>query len=271
MNFNNERDPIIYKSTLDKVKANIIYLHGGGFVFGNNDDLPSYHIKKINGAGYNILSFNYPLSPESSFDTIIDYVISTINTYAEDMDLPYFLWGRSAGAYLSLFAPSKELIKAPNGVISYYGYGLLAEDWYSSPSDYYLKYSSVDYDSVKNLIQEKPILSSPSNPRFLLYLYTRQKGKWLETLSPISTQAFLEKFSLRDEDFSKYPPVLLAHNTRDNDVPYQESLLLSEKIKQSKLLSFTSPEHDFDKNTASIDTRKLIKETIRFLDENIKK
>ncbi len=265
----NQEKPIIYKSKLKEVKGNIIYFHGGGFVFGSNQDLPEYHIEEITGAGYNILSFNYPLAPEADFKVITDYVLDKINSYTRDMDTPYFLWGRSAGGYLSLFAASQDLEKKPNGVISYYGYGLFVPDWHSSPSHYYLKYSSVKYDSVRSLIEEEYLLSAPVNPRFLIYLNSRQTGTWLRTLSNISEEDFLGKFSLKEADFNQFPPVLLAHSTKDNDVPYDESLILSRKIKNSKLLSFNTPDHDFDKNTDSIDTINLIKETIDFLDSNI--
>lgn len=267
--FESQSKPIIYKSKASKAKGNILYFHGGGFIFGSNDDLPSYHIKKITNSGYNILSFNYPLAPEADFEIIIDYVVATINSYIKDMELPYFLWGRSAGAYISLLATSKNLITKASGIISYYGYGLLAKNWHSTPSDYYLKHPSIEYDSVKSMVQQEILLSASASPRFLFYLHTRQTGTWLKALSNISTEDFLGKFSLINTDFSRYPPVLLVHNTRDNDVPYEESLLLSRKIEKSRLITFTTEDHDFDEDTSSIDTLKLIKETIEFLDSNI--
>lgn len=272
MGFNNIKhkiEPILYNSPLEKVKGSILYFHGGGFIFGINNDLPLYHIDKITKAGYNILSFNYPLAPESDFSEIIKYTVDTINLYASKVNTPYFLWGRSAGAYLCLLAVSKGLNIVPNGIISYYGYGLLVPKWYSSHSDYYLKYPLVEYKFVKALIGTEAILSAPINPRFLLYLYNRQTGNWLKTLSNITEESFLDKFSLRDADFSKFPPVLLAHNTRDNDVPYEESLTIYNKLKDSALIAFTTDDHDFDKKTDSINTLKLIKETIQFLNENI--
>lgn len=265
----NKTEPIIYKSQEENIKGNIFYFHGGGFIFGVNSDLPDYHIDMITKSGYNIYAFNYPLAPESGFSEIINFTIESINLYAKNLDAPYFLWGRSAGAYLCLLATSCGLDIKPNGIISYYGYGLLVPHWYNSPSDFYLKYSLLEYNLVKDLIGSKVIYSAPINPRFLLYLYGRQTGKWLNTISNMDVALFLDKYSLRDTDFSQFPPVLLAHNTKDTDVPYEESLALHSKIDNSKLLTFTTEEHDFDKNTQSPNTFKLIKETIQFLDENI--
>ncbi|MDY0235238.1 MAG: alpha/beta hydrolase [Gudongella sp.] len=267
----NNTNPIIYKSRLENTKGNILYFHGGGFIFGSNDDLPDYHIKMITEAGYDILSFNYPLSPESDFKNIIQYIIETINQTTKYMNKPYFLWGRSSGAYLCLLVVSKDLYEKPSGIISYYGYGFLLPKWYDTPSSYYLKYPPIEYNSVKNLIQNEIILSAPINPRFLLYLYARQTGNWLKTISDLTTENFLDRYSLLNTNFDHYPPVLLVHNTRDNDVPYEESFILSTRISNSKLITFSTLGHDFDKDTTNINTLKLIKETIQFLDNNTAK
>lgn len=271
---NNEKNnstlqPKIYHSKSNNIKGNIFYFHGGGLLFGTKYDLPKYHIESITEAGYNILAFNYPLAPESKFQTISEHVLNSINSYAESIDGPYFLWGRSAGAYLCLMSISKGLNIKPKGVISYYGYGFLTPDWHNTPSNYYLKYPLVEFKDVKYLIEDEPLLSSPVNPRFLLYLYTRQTGKWWNFISDNNEDDFLKDFSLRDVDLSNYPPVFLAHNTKDNDVPYEESIQLANKIKNVKLFTCTTGDHDFDRNTDSPDTIKLIKETIEFLNECI--
>ena len=52
--------------------------------------------------------------------------------------LPYFLWGRSAGAYLCLLAAAGgKLTEKPVGILSYYGYGFLCDGWFMTPSKYY--------------------------------------------------------------------------------------------------------------------------------------
>lgn len=261
--------PKIYKTNSLTVKGNIFYFHGGGLLFGTKLDLPKYHIESITNAGYNILAFNYPLAPESDFNTILEGVINTINYYAEEVDTPYFLWGRSAGAYLCLLAQSQGLNLKPKGIISYYGYGFLIEDWYNTPSKFYLKYPAVEFNDVKNLIEDGPLVQSPVNPRFLLYLYTRQTGKWLEFIGARNEDNFLSKFSLRHEDFSKFPPVFLAHNTKDNDVPYEESIELEKRLGEVKLFTCTTDDHDFDRDTGSQLTKDLINETIIFLNSSL--
>lgn len=262
-------EPKIYKSKKDTPKGNILYFHGGGFFLGGKYDLPKYHIEQITTAGYNIISLNYPLAPESKFPIIIDYIIDSINSFIKKIDQPYFLWGRSAGAYLSLLAYGKGLDKKPNGIISYYGYGLLVSDWYSQPNQEYLKQPLIKKESITNLIEDDMILSSPVNPRYLLYLYSRQTGKWIDMVSDTSVEDFVDKYNLENFSLENYPPVLLAHNTKDYDVPYKESVELSKKISNSRLLTFNTDTHDFDRNTNDHNTIKLIDATINFIDQNI--
>jgi acetyl esterase/lipase len=266
---NKHLGPKIYKSTDKNSKGSILYFHGGGLFFGSKYDLPKYHIDKITEAGYNILSFNYPLAPESKFPAIIKDVIDNINLYTENINQPYFLWGRSAGAYLCLLSASKGLNIKPNGIISYYGYGILVPHWYSTPSLDYLKYPLVEKHEVERLIEKDIIVSSPVNPRFLIYLYSRQKGNWVDLIWDKSEKEFLEEYSLAKTDFTNYPPVFLAHNTKDNDVPYEETIELSKRINHFKLFTCTTEDHDFDRNIDDINTTDLIKETIEFLNRNI--
>lgn len=259
--------PKIYKSNNPTIKGSIFYFHGGGLLFGTKLDLPKYHIETITNAGYNILAFNYLLAPESDFNMILEGAKNSINQYAKEIDTPYFLWGRSAGAYLCLLSMSQGLNLKPNAIISYYGYGFLTENWYNTPSKYYLKYPTVELNDVKNLIEDSPLAQSPVNPRFLLYLYTRQSGKWLQFIGERNEEDFLLKYSLRDEDFSNFPPVFLAHNTKDNDVPFQESIELEKRLKSVKFFTCTTDDHDFDRDTDSQLSKNLIDETIEFLNE----
>ena len=121
------------------------------------------------------------------------------------------------------------------------------------------------------MLSRETIFSASVNPRFLIYLQARQNGAWLQTISGLTIDVFIKEYSLINTDFTKFPPVLLAHNTKDNDVPYAESLNLHHRIFGSKLISFNTDEHDFDKKTEHIDTQKLLNETIKFLNENMLK
>lgn len=260
--------PKIYRSK-KTAKGNIFYFHGGALIFGTKEDLPQYHIDKITGEGYNIYSFDYPLAPETKLPEIVDIVIQLINIYAKKTELPYFLWGRSAGAYLTLLAPLRGLDIKPKGIISYYGYGLLALDWYKQPNKHYLQYQKIEKDMAESLIQDKKIYNYSVYPRFLLYLYVRQRGNWIDYIFDGSKEDLLNEYSLKNKNLKNYPPVFLAHSLGDRDVPFEESKKLSIALKNSILHSFNTEEHDFDKDINSKNTIELLDKTIGFLDENV--
>ena len=111
----------VYTDSDTPVKAAIIYFHGGGLLYGRRKDLPRPHLNTLTQAGYAIIAFDYPLAPAAKLEMIMNDVESSIQYYIDHSDeliknpkssegsLPYFLWGRSAGAYLCLLAAEKEL------------------------------------------------------------------------------------------------------------------------------------------------------------------
>ena len=126
----------VYTDSDTPVKAAIIYFHGGGLLYGRRKDLPRPHLNTLTQAGYAIIAFDYPLAPAAKLEMIMNDVESSIQYYIDHSDeliespksseesLPYFLWGRSAGAYLCLIAAAKgTYTQAPAGILSYYGYG----------------------------------------------------------------------------------------------------------------------------------------------------
>lgn len=41
-------------------RGDIVYLHGGGLLFGTRDDLPAYHLEQLTRAGFRVLALDYP-------------------------------------------------------------------------------------------------------------------------------------------------------------------------------------------------------------------
>lgn len=263
----------IYQHKTSNPKGIILYFHGGGFIYGSKEDLPKHHIDMITQAGYSIMSFDYRLAPEASFDLILEDVLDGINYFIQNKDglglsnLPYFLWGRSAGAYLALLASTHDLSLSPKGVISYYGYGFTLPDWYETASIDYLKYPMVTKDQVDNMIKDDFIASGNIQERFPLYLYGRQTGRWISMAFGNSIDNFKSQYVLgKDNISSNYPPTFLAHNFKDIDVPFAESMELSKLIPNTKIFTCSAEDHDFDRHENSIHTINLLNETIEFLD-----
>ena len=114
-----DKSAIIYYDQKITPKACILYFHGGGLLYGHKEDLPEGHLIKLTEAGYVIIAYDYPLAPTAKLPMILDDVRDSIHHYidhAEDycgQKLPYFLWGRSAGAYLCLIAAAYGYFETP--------------------------------------------------------------------------------------------------------------------------------------------------------------
>lgn len=263
----------IYPHTTSSPKGIILYFHGGGFVYGSKYDLPKHHIDMITQVGYSIMSFDYRLAPEVSFDLILEDVLDGIDYFILNKDklgfsnLPYFLWGRSAGAYLALLASTYDLTLSPRGIISYYGYGFTVPDWYETASIDYLRYPMVTKNQVDHLIKDDFISSASIQERFPLYLYGRQTGQWISMVFGNSIDNFKSKYVLGKNNIKDdFPPTFIGHNFKDTDVPFAESIELSKLIPKTTMFTCSAEDHDFDRHENSIHTTNLLNGTIEFLD-----
>ncbi len=266
----------LYPGQGHKRKAVLLYFHGGGLLMGQRNDLPNYHLEMLTKAGYSILSFDYRLAPESSFHLILEDVLDAINYFINSKTslglegLPYFLWGRSAGAYLALLSYKMGLGEKPRGIISYYGYGFLYPDWYKTPSYYYLQYPKVSRKSAEGFIRDMELAGASPQIRFPLYLYYRQTGTWFSSFAGDNEENFLANYSLLNLPAGiSYPPTFLAHGLKDEDVPFRESVELSKLIKDSFLYTPSVEGHDFDRQEDSRETVLLLSKTLEFLDRNL--
>ncbi len=261
----------LYRQKHKKPKAVILYFHGGGLLFGNRNDLPQTHIKKFCENNYAIISFDYRLAPEFKIPDILSDVISGINWYLDNRydifnaDIPYCLWGRSAGAYLCLLAGKEKYVENPFGILSYYGYGFLENFWATEPNPHYDKLPKLDYNSISNILCKK---DKSADNRYVLYVYARQSGNWLSLIYDEPIKYLLLKYSLRVlNNSNEYPPLFLTHSFYDPDVPVDESKSLNRLIPNSELFLVSSDMHDFDRMEKSSSTNELLEKSINFLDK----
>ncbi|MDO5026326.1 MAG: alpha/beta hydrolase [Tissierellia bacterium] len=254
-------------------KAFIIYIHGGGLFYGSSQDLPSYHIEKILSSSYNILAIDYPLAPERKLDYILDDITDSIEyiinnkTNFFSKDLPFFIWGRSAGAYLALLSLSKhKFAEDPLGLISYYGYGFFKDDWDKLRNPYYLSFPKIEAKKF-NFTKNKDVFTAPLEEKYHLYVYARQTGKWSSMLLDKREKYFYSDFSLRSAHAFNFP-LFLTHAINDPDVPFAE-LNQIRKLGKSKVYIAPVDIHDFDRDTSLTFSKKLISQTIDFLEDQV--
>lgn len=260
----------VYSDTDTEARACILYFHGGGLLYGSRDDLPLLHTRTLTQAGYIIISCDYPLAPAAKLDTIIGDVCSSITHYATypeqycGQTLPFFLWGRSAGAYLCLLAAARPGLPVPVGILSYYGYGFLCDNWFQTPSDYYKSLPAVDASCLEQA-GAGPHTAGGLDTHYAVYVYARQTGAWRSLLYEGRDKYFYLDYTLRA--CATLPcPLFCAHSTQDNDVPYAEFLELSNRFHPRQFIASCGV-HDFDRDEENPFTKKLLDETLEFLNQ----
>lgn len=267
----------IYYDTEVKAKACILYFHGGGLLYGSRTDLPELHLHLLTKNGYPVIAFDYPLAPSAKLDLILEDVCASINhyighfsLYLEDgannsrEPLPYFLWGRSAGAYLCLLAAAHgKTDKKPAGILSYYGYGFLCDGWFLTPSNYYNTLPAVSESALKAVPPDIHTDGS-LDTHYSVYVYARQQGNWLDLIYAGRQKFFYLDYTLRTCE--KLPcPLFCAHSTGDMDVPYSEFLELCNRFRAQRFVASHNL-HDFDRDEKNPVTTRLLEATLKFLE-----
>ncbi|MBG9981126.1 alpha/beta hydrolase fold domain-containing protein [Facklamia lactis] len=246
----------------------IIYLHGGGLIFGNYSDLPEIYIDKIVKSGSSILSCEYLLAPEyklpeiySFINKILNWYISTGYRLLQKSSPEFFLFGRSSGAYLALLSTKLIDIKYIKGIISFYGYYSLQDAAFMYPSQSVQKHPLISQSIVTSILDN----NDPNN-RYLIYLFARQKGQWLNMI--LDDISLIQEYSLNEKELKALPPLFLTHSLRDSDVPVRQSKKMHKLAPQSVFYEIDSDDHDFDRTNPEEGT-KIYSAFIQWLNELI--
>lgn len=258
-------------------KGVLLYFHGGGLVFGHRHDLPDTHICTFLNQGYAVIAFDYRLGPASKICDIMEDVCFSVNWYLKKQTqlfgqiLPYYLFGRSAGAYLCLLAGKKEFTQNPAGILSYYGYTFLEDGWYQYPAPHYQKLASalnvLDTTSMYHTAEKEVCTQAPPKQRYALYADARKSGTWLSCFHKGREKDFYLNYTFRGQtDFSQYPPTFLAHSLQDLDVPYMESKRLADLLPRAQLHTAGGSVHEFDEQKGFA-AKEVLAKTCAFLEK----
>lgn len=256
-----------WKTPENSDKPTIIYIHGGGLIFGNRNDLPQAYIDLFLKSGYSVFTLDYLLAPESSFSAIIESLRAGVKyflSHFDDLNLQnnhYVLFGRSAGAYLSMQLIAGGLPVSPEAFIDFYGFESLLASNLLKPNALYSSYPTVNEDEVKQLVNHSPISHSSYEERFLIYVYARQTANWQEMIFKRSeTELKISPSTLK----TQFPPTYMCQSNSDPDVPFINSIMLKAKLPDAKLIPVTSKDHDFDR-TVTPESLTIYKSVIEWL------
>lgn len=241
----------------------VFYLHGGGLVYGERDDLPAPYVRAFADAGYTLVCADYPLAPESALPETAEALFSCWEDaiarpiQAGELD-GYFLFGRSAGAYLALVLAREIRRRAaeaplpqPLGILSFYGCYDLTDPALREPAKAYAALPEVSQATVAGMVRDVPPTSGPKPLRYGLYVYARQhKGAWLDLmgLDGTSSGRTPEAWSLTAEDIAQLPPLFATASSGDEDVPLRISKTLARLAPDAVMKTVYYLPHDFDRD-----------------------
>jgi acetyl esterase/lipase len=267
---------------LQKSSPVIVYIHGGGLVWGSREDIKKQQVELYHSAGFNVFSIDYRLAPETKLPDIVEDINSALQWLESEAAKAFqfdskkiAVIGSSAGAYLALM--SGIFKNKPQAIVSFYGYGDITGNWALQPSPYYQAMTRVPKELAKMLVSNQIISSGPIEKRYALYMYGRQQGEWIKDITGIHPEGNREQllhFCPLYHVNNEFPPTLFLHGTMDEDVPYEQSVLMNKTLNQagsvSKLITIPNGKHVFDENWKSPVVQQVFDEVITFLHENLK-
>jgi acetyl esterase/lipase len=215
----------------------IIFVHGGGWTTGHKRATANFEnwpgtLASLARLGFTVVSVEYRLSGEAPFPAAIQDVKTAIrflkvNAQKYGLDSSRVaIWGGSAGAHIAAmaaFTPNDKSLdplqkayasvsETVNGFVGWYG-----------PYDITMMINAL----AKAMGNKLPIPPSGNQELTetqgsLLFFHCNAKGCAADLLVKGSPVSYVK---------AALPPTLLMHGTADALVPYQQSVLLAEKMK----------------------------------------
>lgn len=237
----------------------IVWIHGGALITGGRESVPAWFRERALADGYDIISLDYRLAPETRLPEIIRDLedafewIHRLGSRVLDVDTSRVaVIGGSAGGYLTLVA-GYRVDPRPTVLVSLWGYGDLIGPWLSELSTHPRhNQAQMTDERAKEIMALPPIANARDREGngWAFYQYCRQKGLWPNLVSNFDMFTEPEKFFpfMPLKNVTKdFPPTLLVHGTNDTDVPHEQSELMQKEFMEHsvphELFSVEGAEH----------------------------
>jgi len=236
----------------------VLWIHGGALIMGDRGGVDRRLRAPLLKAGYAIVSIDYRLAPETKLPQIIeDLRDAYLWLYEQGPKLfqvdtsRIAVAGGSAGGYLTLM--TGFCVKPrPAALVSLWGYGDLAGDWYTKPSEFYRKQPLVSKEEAWKGVSGPPVTTRARGDKGpgRFYLYCRQQGLWTTNVAgidPRTQDAALTPYCPVRNVTREYPPTILIHGTNDTDVPFEQSTEMDKELARAgvdhKLIAIPNAGH----------------------------
>lgn len=267
----------------------ILWLHGGALILGDRRTLSPDQLETYLQAGYAVISVDYRLAPEVKLELIIEDLrdayewVRAIGVGSLRIDPERIaVIGHSAGGYLTLMT-GFCLTPRPRALVSFYGYGDIAGQWYSRSDPFYSQQPPVSKEEAYQAISG-PVLTGTAfaegraEQRGRFYLYCRQQCLWPREVTghdPDKEPEWFDPFCPIRNVTPEYPPTLLIHGDQDTDVPFEQSVLMSEELErhgvEHQLIALTGRGHAFDTHGEGMkdpDVSEVFDQVLAFLERH---
>lgn len=275
----------VHKTPGTGIQPVILWLHGGALIDGTREAIKPKQLELYLKSGFTVVSADYRLAPEVKIDSIISDIKDVYDwirkqgpeLFNADPDRIAVI-GHSAGGYLALIMGYCVTPK-PRALVSFYGYGDIIGDWYSTPSAYHSQRPKVVKEDANKILSESPISETkPGQGRTDYYIYLRQNGLWPNEVAGFDPKLQPDKFKPYcpiQNITVDYPPTFLLHGDNDPGVPGEQSVLMDKKLAKAgvshRLYLARGGRHGFDKGDRGVDWNELdrvFKMVVNFLSEH---
>lgn len=219
----------------------VLWIHGGGLIFGSRRMSPRDSLlRALLKQDFVVVSIDHRLAPEAKLPAIVEDVRDAWR-WLHDNGCSDFgvapdriaIAGASAGGYLALMA-GYVAEPRPRAIASFFGYGDITASWEANPSEHYRTMDLVTReDALASLTA--PAIQDPALgiDRSVFYLYCRQQGAWLAEVTAHDPQvdpSWFDSYCPVRNVTTAFPPTILVHGTRDDDVPHDESARFAARL-----------------------------------------
>jgi acetyl esterase/lipase len=276
----------VYRAHETTKQPVILWIHGGALIMGDRSGLRRDQLDRYLKAGYIVVAIDYRLAPETKLKEIIEDLRDAYawirakgpEQFGADPNRIAVI-GHSAGGYLTLMT-GFAVNPRPKALVSFYGYGDIAGDWYSRPDPFYNQQPKVTRDEAFQAVGSVVIAEGSGRNRSRFYLYCRQQGLWPKEVAgpdPDKDPKAFDPFCPVRNVTRDYSPALLLHGDQDTDVPYQQSVLMAEEMKRQhvrhELIKMPGRGHGFDGGRDAMKDPVIAKtfdRVVAFLHEHLK-